>query len=269
MPELAEVEFYRRKWSAGVGNAVIRVHAHSKKRIFRGIEVSALENTLAGARLVDSFAHGKQMMFQFSRGGWLAIHLGMTGELRVEEPRYEPNKHDHLVLFQSRRSLVFNDARQFGRVRFDIGKLPPAWWANLPPQILSPGFTLRRVQDELARHRSLPLKPALLDQETFPGIGNWMADEVLWQARFRPRRKAGELSAADLRLLWKTVRTVSKKAISSVAKESSSSDFGDPPPGFLFHVRWRRGAKCPRDGHALRYDPIGGRTTVWCPECQK
>jgi formamidopyrimidine-DNA glycosylase len=269
MPELAEVEFFRRKWNAGIGDVVARIHVNAGKRIFRDTETARLQATLVGSRLLESFAHGKQMMFRFSRGGWLGIHLGMTGELRVEPPRYSPGKHDHLALFQPKRVLVFNDARQFGRVRFDQGKAAPDWWFHLPPEILSRGFTPARMADQLARHRSLPLKPALLDQETFPGIGNWMADEILWQARLRPRTKSGELSPGDLRGLWRTTRSVSKRALSTVAKESGEAQFGDPPKNFLFHVRWRRGAKCPRDGSPLRYDTIGGRTTVWCTECQR
>src|SRR2546428_14105476 len=84
MPELAEVEFYRRRWDAGVGRRIRRVSLHASCRVFRGTDASALVRSLEGARLVASTIHGKQMLFRFSRQGWLGLHLGMTGELRVE-----------------------------------------------------------------------------------------------------------------------------------------------------------------------------------------
>jgi len=268
MPELAEVEFYRRKWNAGCGAVVTNVHLHGEKRIFRGVEPGTLVKAITGAKLVSSAAHGKQMAFRFTRGVWLGIHLGMTGELLVEAADFTPRKHDHLVLFQRKQALVFSDPRQFGRVLFFQGSGEPDWWRDLPPQILSREFSLRWMAERLARHRKLPLKAALLDQSTFAGIGNWMADEILWQARFHPRTTAGALDKDELKNLWQTTRSVTRKAVSSVAKPSASSEFSDPPKGFLFHVRWRRGGKCPRDGGPLRHETIGGRTTAYCPKCQ-
>ncbi len=268
MPELAEVEFYRLKWDAGVGAKIARVELHAGRRLLRGVDEKALSTKLAGAKLIGSQAHGKQMAFQFSGGAWLGIHLGMTGELRIASADFVPAKHDHLVLFQRERALVFTDPRMFGRVLFFAGKGEPDWWRELPPQILSREFTLSFVSERLQRHRSLPLKAALLDQATFPGIGNWMADEILWQARIHPRTKAGALTTAQLKDLWRVTRYVTKRAVETVAQQSSKAEFGDPPKNFLFHARWRKGGNCPRCGGALRHDTIGGRTTAWCPKCQ-
>lgn len=268
MPELAEVEFYRRKWDVGIGSPVRRIHLNAARRVFRGVDTESLLRSLTGSRLVSSKAHGKQMMFGFSAPAALGIHLGMTGELHVEKADYIPQKHDHFVLFLAKRSLVFTDPRQFGRVRFEDGTALPKWWDELPPQVLSREFTYKWMAARLARHRVLPMKAALLDQATFPGIGNWMADEILWQARLNPRTKTGEISPQALRALWRTVRFVSRRAIETVARDSSSTDFGDPPKEFLFHIRWRKGGNCPRDGTALIHDTIGGRTTAWCPKCQ-
>jgi len=79
MPELAEVEFYRRKWEAGVDEIVLRVHLNGTRRLFRGTDTHAAARALTSAKLCSSAAHGKQMLFRFSRDGWLGIHLGMTG----------------------------------------------------------------------------------------------------------------------------------------------------------------------------------------------
>lgn len=269
MPELAEVEFYRRKWNCGIGEKITRVELHATKRVLRGTDTTALVKRLTGAKLIESQAHGKQMAFRFSGNAWLGIHLGMTGELLAFPAEFVPEKHDHLVLFQRDRALVFRDPRMFGRVLFWNGKGEPQWWRDLPPQILSREFTLDFLRERLARHRTLPLKAALLQQETFPGVGNWMADEILWQAKLHPRTQAGALDAARAKLLWQTTRSVTKRAIETVAKESASAEFGDPPRNFLFHVRWKRGGNCPRCGSALQHGTIGGRTTAWCPNCQR
>jgi formamidopyrimidine-DNA glycosylase len=187
MPELAEVEYFRRQWDAGLGATVTAVELHAGKRIFRGTDTAALAESLRRAKLLSSEARGKQMAFRFSRGSWLAIHLGMTGKLHVEPPDFLPTKHDHLVLRQKQRTLVFTDPRQFGLVQFFQGAGEPKWWSKVPPALTSRHFTPAVLHAALQRHRKLPIKPALLLQEHFPGVGNWMADEILWQARFHPR----------------------------------------------------------------------------------
>src|SRR5687768_4536810 len=128
MPELAEVEFYRRRWDIGIGKPILRSHLNAKKRVLRGIEASALEKALVGARFLGSKGHGKRMLFRFSGDVWLGVHLGMTGKLSVEAANFVPAKHDHLVLFQKERALVFHDPRMFGRIQFHKGKNAPDWW---------------------------------------------------------------------------------------------------------------------------------------------
>src|ERR1700704_5394746 len=125
MPELAEVEFYRRQWDPGLGQRIVRVHLHARKRIFRGSNPRAMARELTGSRYLRSFAWGKQMLFEFSGGNWIGVHLGMTGKLRTEPPDFRAENHDHLILRQARRALVFRDARLFGRVRFQHGKSAP------------------------------------------------------------------------------------------------------------------------------------------------
>src|SRR4051812_3424932 len=104
MPELAEVEFFRRRWDAGIGKAIARVHLNAKKRVLRGVDPNALERALIGAKFLGSEGHGKRMLFRFAGDVWLGIHLGMTGKLLVETPNFLPGKHDHLVLFQKERA---------------------------------------------------------------------------------------------------------------------------------------------------------------------
>lgn len=263
MPELAEVEFNRKQWEPGRGRKVLAVWARDGKRVFRGESVAEIERALAGQRLLTSEAHGKQLLFGFSGGIWLGIHLGMTGRLFCAPEAFRRGPHDHLVLQQRERCLVFQDLRQFGRVRFYGGPDKPEWWTRLPPPILSRGFTVARVESALRRHARLSVKAVLLQQEHFPGVGNWMADEVLWRLGLFPGTMCGRVSPGFARRLWREVRWVSRRALATVGRAGS-----DPPRGWLFHHRWDAGGDCPRDGTPLQRATMGGRTTAWCPICQ-
>src|SRR5262245_20359796 len=264
MPELAEVEYYRRRWQCGLGEKIRAVGLHAETRIFRGSNIKLLRRTLPGSILTGSETHGKQMLFRFSNHRWLGLHLGMTGKLSVGKPGYKPDKHDHLVLYQANRALVFSDPRQFGRVRFHQGRDAPIWWSSLPMKLTSTRFTATVLRNFLQRHGRLPIKAALLLQSGFPGIGNWMADEILWHARMSPRTPVRQLQNTEIRNLWQKLRFVCREAIRKIA-----SDLSDPPRGWLFHERWRSDGTCPRDGITLLRETIGGRTTAWCRKCQK
>jgi len=322
MPELAEVEFFRRRWwAAGARQTVRAAETNPRSRVYRSLAkelpggAAALAKILAGAKLADSATHGKQMWFVFKvgtplsrQGGirsefpisgrhggrpsgrathgrlgeaslpeflWLGIHLGMTGALRVEPVDYRAQKHDAILLRLARRTLVFNDPRQFGRVRTWVGptRARPPWLENLPDEILSPEFTVEFVQKVWQRHARAPLKAVLLDQKYFPGIGNWMADEILWRAALHPALRAGR--AADLRTAKKlraTIQRVARDALRVIAGAGGkipAEHNDDIPQSWLFHHRWEDGGKCPKAKRLLKRAEIGGRTTCWSPARQK
>jgi formamidopyrimidine-DNA glycosylase len=264
MPELAEVEYFRKRWDPGIGDAVVAVQMHSNKRIFRGTDARLLKERLVRQKLRRSEARGKQMIFIFSGQNWLGIHLGMSGALRVEGPNFRAGLHDHLVLLQKRRALVFEDTRQFGRVRFHHGKDAPDWWQKSPPEIVSVEFNLAAMRRFVRRHGKAPIKASLLMQAGFPGIGNWMADEVLWRAHIAPQRKGDSLKVEEFAALWRSVRFVARASLQRIGRDNS-----EVPKGWLLHDRWRVGGKCPRHRTDLRREKIGGRTTAWCPRCQR
>jgi formamidopyrimidine-DNA glycosylase len=329
MPELAEVEFYRRRWWEAAAQKIMRAaQAQPRSRVFRQLDAEfpggalALARDLAGARLCDSGTHGKQMWFVFKVGTpfqgvrladatrtdklnvvgalsessgrlgeaslpisspisphcsylWLGIHLGLTGELRVESTEYAAQKHDALVLRWAKGALVFNDARQFGRVRAWAGAKNerPPWLRELPPEVTSATFTLARVRECLTRHARAPLKAVLLDQEYFPGVGNWMADEILWRAALHPALPAGR--AANLKtakILHATIKKVAHDALRVVAgagKKLPPDLNVHIPDTWLFNHRWENGGLCPKTKKLLQRAEIGGRTTCWSPARQK
>ena len=271
MPELAEVEFYRKQWDPGLGQTIQRVHLHPQARIFRDTSPSRIRRELKGSEFVASFAHGKNLLFQFSEGRWLGGHLGMTGKMHTGPPDYRPEKHDHLVLSGEKAALIFTDPRMFGRIHFDRSaedEAFPAWWQALPPEILSKRFTKAFVADYLARHPKTPIKTLLLDQDAFPGIGNWMADEVCWRVGIHPATPSGQLVADGAPFpstLWKVLRQVCRQSIRVIA-----DDWSRPPNDWLFNHRWKDGGRCPRKGcgaDLLRAE-LRGRRTCWCPRCQ-
>jgi formamidopyrimidine-DNA glycosylase len=264
MPELAEVEWYRKQWDPGHGERIVDLALHARKRIFRQTDTSALRVKLLGQKLLRSTTHGKRMLFQFSGDNWLGLHLGMTGTLRIEPPNYRAQKHDHLVLYQTKRALVFRDSRQFGRVRFHHGRNEPEWWKSDVPEIVSPRFNQKFVDQFLDRHRRAPIKAVLLLQNGFSGIGNWMADEILWRTNLRPSRPAGKLSVEKRAAFLRETKFVARKSLETLGR-----NYTDPPKTWLIHQRWKSKGVCPIHRTLLRRATIGGRTTAWCPRCQR
>ena len=263
MPELAEVEYYRKQWDTGVGERIRAVAVHPDKRIFRECNAAQLVTELEGRSLCGSLTHGKQMLFEFSDGAWLRLRLGMTGNLSAANKDYEPSKHDHLVFECDSVALIFNDSRQFGSCRLHVGKELPSWWSSLPPQILDPRFTLEHCREALRRRSRSPLKSILLDQSWFPGIGNWMADEILWRTALHPALLGGSIRGSALKSLFNKTIEVARDAL-----EVIGTDWGTPPTSWLFPHRWNDGGICPSTGEPLVRETIGGRTTCYCPTLQ-
>lgn len=272
MPELAEVEYFRRRWNPGLDEPIERVLIHPKAGVFKKTDAAALATRLTGARLGASEAAAKQMLFRATAADgttlWLGIHLGMTGELIVAPAGHAPRKSDHLVLLQRKRALVFSDPRMFGRVLFHEGPDAPAWWTSIAPPVTSSAFSVGALRTFLARHARTPIKPVLLMQERFPGIGNWMADEILWRAAIHPRRLAGSLTPDEIKTLHREIRHVATHAMRIIGR-SASPEMPDPPATWLFPHRWQDGGLCPRTKSPLAREEIGGRTTCWSPARQK
>jgi len=264
MPELAEVAYACSLWNIGINQRIKAVHLNPFSRVYRDTNPEDFQAPLLGKTLQQSKTHGKQMLFTFSGNNWLGLHLGMTGWLDVKEKDHLPRKHDALVLFQAKQSLVFRDPRQFGKLRIHQGKKPPAWWTERPVSMLSKEFLIDILSDALNRHPGRPLKALLLDQRYFPGMGNWMADEVLWRANLHPNCRSPILGAKEVKKLFQQILFVVRGAMKSVGKKG-----GDPPANWLFHQRWKNGGICPRSGAVLIREEIGGRTSCWSPALQK
>ena len=263
MPELAEVLYYSRQWTPGMGGRIEKVSLNPRSRVFRRTSPECLARQLTGARLLGSETHGKRMLFRFSGRAWMTLHLGMTGTLLSREPGLPPAAHEHLVLHQKNRDLVFRDPRMFGEVGIETSPGIPSWWKSLPPQPTHRSFTRARVGKYLQHHPRAPVKAVLLRQECFPGIGNWMADEILWRARIHPSRRSHTLQANEVTSLHRFTVEVCRDALRVIGK-----NWETPPDTWLFNHRWSDGGRCPRTGTPLVRETVAGRTTCWAPAWQ-
>ena len=206
----------------------------------------------------------------WERAQWI-VHLGMTGQLLIASPATEAAKHTHAVLkLGSGRELRFVDPRRFGRLA--VVRIGPDGGAGFA----APGDEPLDARIDrfiaLFRHRKTPIKSALLNQKLLSGVGNIYADEALFRAKVRPRRRASSLTGDELRQLHAALKVVLRQAIK--AGGSSVSDYVDAEgrAGFfqLKHkVYGREGQPCLVCKTPIKRVIIAGRSSHYCPHCQK
>jgi len=269
MPELPEVETIANGLNRRVaGDRIESVWVSDKPEPLKS-PAADISATLEGAQVERVQRVGKHIVFDLAPGRgpgrqWI-VHLGMTGKLLVTVPETETEKHTHLVArLASGRELRFVDPRRFGRL-----------------EVRQSGFSgpgaepLKIGVQEFARlfHGSkAPVKAALLNQKLLHGVGNIYADEALFRARVRPRRRANSLSQAELRKLHAGLLRVLKAAIA--AGGSSVSDYvdADGEEGFFqiqHRAYGREGKPCVTCKTPIKKIVVAGRGTHYCPKCQK
>jgi formamidopyrimidine-DNA glycosylase len=265
MPELPEVETARRRLERALrGRRIADVATVADPIVYRGVTPRRFAEALRGRRVLAVKRKGKHLWMELDRRPWPLFHFGMTGSFELYGPDAQRPRFWKLeIRFDDGRRLALPDARRFGRIRLqhEPEREPPISLLGFDPlEGLPPASELRRL---LAR-RQAPIKAVLLDQTVFAGVGNWIADEVLYQARIRPHRKAASLSAAEVTALRTRMLAIVERA---VAVGADSDRF---PPSWLFHHRWGRNSEART---ALRekivHQTIGGRTTAWVPGRQR
>lgn len=255
MPELPEVESYRRLASSVRGRKVTSVATPDRWFLKEGATGSGLRRALVGHRVAAARRIGKVVLLDMDDGDVLGLRFGMTGTLLVDgqagvdrliySSQQFQRKWDRFTLRFEQGSLVVHDPRRLGGVSLnpDLSRLGPDAVSITPAQL---GAALRGS--------SAPLKARLLDQAKVAGIGNLMGDEILWRAALSPLRPAGSLSATEVRRLHRNLHRTLVRLL-----ELGGSHLGD-----LMDERHRDG-RCPKDGTVLSRATIGGRTTYWCP----
>lgn len=292
MPELPEVETIARGLAKRVtGDVIESVWLGSKKEPLKS-PASAIASTLERSRIASVHRMGKHIVFDLDReeavstGGrakkrskrpaeagtnsaqlqaqWI-VHLGMTGRLQVCEPQVEVAKHTHAIAkLASGRELRFVDPRRFGRlsvvdVQFDASGIEPL-----------------EVDRErfigLFHGRKTPIKSALLNQNLLRGVGNIYADESLFRAGIRPRRRASTITREQFGKLFVAVQEVLREAIALGGSSVSDYVNADGEEGFfqLQHRAYgREGEPCLVCKAPIKRVVIAGRSSHYCPRCQK
>ncbi|KAI1211388.1 Formamidopyrimidine-DNA glycosylase N-terminal domain-containing protein [Annulohypoxylon truncatum] len=292
MPEIAEVArvvYYLRQNL--IGKTIKKVLAPDDNNIFGKVGTSgpAFEKALTGKKVVDVGSQGKYFWMVFSAPPHTVLHLGMTGwvEIRGKQTGYsrhvERTKGNgeqwppkfwkfHFETDDPKVEVAYIDSRRFGRVRLvdcpgeDIRKHSPLVENGPDPVVDKDIFTENFLRQKM-RSRHVPVKALLLDQATISGIGNWVGDEVLYQAKLHPEQYCDDFDDADIGALYKAIRYVCETA---VEKLGDSDLF---PEDWLFKHRWGKGKKdSPTtlpNGDKIIHITVGGRTSCVVPSVQK
>lgn len=279
MPELPEVESVRRLMERTlVGREIKSVEVMEDSIVLGKHAPSEFVTVLQGAKIESVGRHGKFWWLQIAGGPCVFGHLGMSGWIRqvggdsirlhshgkaaLDDEEGRPRFLKLLLETTNGNRIAFTDGRRLGRLWIgespetdpQVKKLGPDVFTNLPSS---------EALVKLLAKRTAPIKALLLDQSKFAGVGNWIADEVLYQARIAPSRVANTLSNDEVSALREAIRQVVTLAV------EVDADYERYPEDWLFKHRWggNRGVEW-INGHKIVRETVAGRTTAWVPEVQ-
>lgn len=306
MPELPEVETSRRiieKYCKGrtVTGVVTRECGggprdgkYDGKVMAEGLKEAQLVKVLKGRKLLKARRRGKQLWLELDgKGPCLLMHLGMTGAINIKggegvtyirmkkDTQWPPRFTKLLLQFSGGKELAFSDPRRFGKIVLRDSPEEELPIFALAADPVNDTLPLKDFAGAFAASK-LAVKALLLNQErVVSGVGNWVADEVLYQAQVHPAKLASELSAAEVKAVHAALLSVCKKAC------AVSADHKRFPKSWLFHYRWGKGRSaadmskengtgasnpsdaCMPDGKKIHFTEVGGRTTAFVPAMQR
>ncbi len=273
MPELVEVEYYRRLAADVLGRTVAGVSVPDRRVLAPPLTVPGLRRALVGRCFTTARRHGKLLLLgcgplpgavDGSPDPALGLRFGMTGALlvdgrgAVDRLLYSSGRYGRQwVRFRVRLAdgggLALHDPRRFARVQLDPDEVVLG-----PDAATVTAAELRTALASKTPGGGPPLKARLQDQARLAGLGNLLCDEILWRAGLSPWRPSGSLTGPELRRLHRHLRATVDDLVSR----------GGSHTGDLMAER-RPGGRCPRDGTELLRSTVGGRTTWWCPDHQR
>jgi formamidopyrimidine-DNA glycosylase len=265
VPEILEVELYRALAEKGLHRMIDDVWMVDARYGRGGTTASRLKSALVGHAFTQARRRGKLLLLDSDGGPTLGVRFGMTGGLVVDGMEaldrllYGPGVFDDKWVrarftFADGGHLLLHDPRRFGSLELAPNEARPG------PDALSASLAEFRValaSNPARSAPSAPLKARLMDQKRVAGIGNLLADEILWRAGFDPGRR-NPLNDAELRTLHSAMRSTLRQL----------GRRGGSHMGELMDER-HAGGRCPKDGAELRTATVGGRTTWWCPQHQR
>ncbi|XP_044486568.1 formamidopyrimidine-DNA glycosylase isoform X2 [Mangifera indica] len=276
MPELPEVEAARRAIEENcLGKKIVKSIIADDNKVIDGVSASEFEAALLGKTILSAHRKGKNMWLSLDSPPFPSFQFGMAGAVYIKGvavTKYKrsavkdtdewPSKYSKFfVELDDGLEMSFTDKRRFAKVRLlqDPASVPPI--SDLGPDALLEPLTVDEFTELLSK-RKIAIKALLLDQSFISGIGNWVADEVLYQARIHPLQISANLSKENCATLLQCIKEVVQNA---VEVDADCSRF---PLEWLFHFRWgKKPGKV--NGKKIDFITAGGRTTAYVPELQK
>tara|TARA_B110000977_G_scaffold167399_2_gene215950 strand:+ start:10800 stop:11981 length:1182 start_codon:yes stop_codon:yes gene_type:complete len=295
MPELPEVESARvlcetHCLGATVTSVEFLEDGTFDEKIFNGSDAKSFRKALMGKTLLGTKRHGKHMWWDLGekhdKGSKAKshdtksdmsplFHFGMTGSMsikgkdamkyksfKVDTESWPPRFAKLVVAWDNGASLAYTDPRRFGKIKLLKGcvtEQPPISQLGFDPLLNMPDF---KAFAEKFLKRAAPIKAVLLDQKIAAGVGNWIADEILWLSKVHPETPAKDLSTATLGVIREKMAEIVKVACESNAESSLF------PSDWLFHSRWGKVAGN-MNGSKIEFITVGGRTTAFVPAVQR
>jgi formamidopyrimidine-DNA glycosylase len=272
VPELPEVETIRRQIEPELVGRRIESMDVFDERLTRPVPSREVERAVTGRRIESLGRRGKYLMVRLEGGRWLVMHLRMTGNIVLREPRSDVRFLRAVIRLEGGKTLLFTDARRFGTaVVLDDAEVDAYMAARAGVEPLSERLTAERIC-ELAAGRRAPLKSFLMVQGGIAGLGNIYADEALWRARLHPLSPAGSMRLEHCERLREGIVGALEAGLDNGG--ASIDDYRDArgAEGTMqdeFCVHNREGQPCPRCGTEIRRIVLGGRSTYFCPGCQQ
>lgn len=265
MPELPDVEIFRRLVHDRCRGRRIRAITISDADVLQGISAEALARRIKGEQLVASRRYGKYLFILLNRVGALAMHFGTNGSLEIRTGGEADPAYVRLMLhFDQGERLAYINPRRIGRVSLCESVEAFVASAHLGPDALDSAFDRGALMAMLGASQRTA-KSVLMDQTMIAGIGNIYSDEILFQAGLRPTARANQLTRGKVSKLFDAMRETLETAIRCGAGAEQAME--NWPKEFLLPHR-RKGGHCPRCGGNLVAIKEGGRTSYYCPHCQ-
>ena len=274
MPELPEVETIKRNMESLISGLTFKSINLIMPKVIRTPESQEFIENLCGKKVKKIGRRGKYLIIYLSDHFILVIHLRMTGKLIYEPPGTLPAKHTHVIFkFDNDCELHYSDIRQFGRMALMEADRMDTWpgLKNLGVEPLSEVFTRDFLKKELKRRRT-KIKPLLLDQTFIAGLGNIYTDEALHRARINPEKSGSNLDSREVARLYLAIKEVLEQGIANRGTTLRDYVDGTGQSGLnqlSLKVYGREGDPCSICGQIIERMRLGGRSTYYCPKCQK
>lgn len=260
MPELPEVESFRKFIDKHALGKKIEVARLASKNMLLHTKEKDLIKTLDGNTLIETYRHGKFLFIKLKTNGNLMLHFGLTGDVEYTKPGETPPEKFALQLhFADDSAFFFTDTRKMGKI---------ALVEDISAFIEQRGYGTDALKIKEAdfigkiKSRKVAIKTVLMDQKILAGVGNEFSDEILFQTRIHPASATASLPEKVLPAIFKTMISILKDAVKANANREKLAQY-------FFLDNRKAGLSCPRCKSKTEFQTIGGRSSYFCPKCQK